>query len=89
LLVSPSLERESEPRDRETENNNEKSVGKRKLEEDNETVTGSPMNKKLKSVTEVYTFIFKDALRFVVSSLILCINSNTKLVNSRQIEGHP
>jgi hypothetical protein len=33
--------------------------------------------------------LFKDVLRFVVSSLFLCINSNTKLVNSRQIEGHP
>jgi hypothetical protein len=27
-----------------------------------------------------FFFLFKDALRFVVSSLILCINSNTKLV---------
>jgi 5'-3' exonuclease len=25
----------------------------------------------------------------LVNSLILCIDSNTKLVNSRQIEGHP
>jgi hypothetical protein len=33
--------------------------------------------------------IIKDVLRFVVSSLILCINSNTKLVSSLQIEGHP
>jgi hypothetical protein len=31
----------------------------------------------------------KDVLRFVVNSLFLCINSNTKLVNSLQIEGHP
>jgi hypothetical protein len=34
-------------------------------------------------------FRFKDVLRFVKNSLFLCINFNTKLVNSRQIEGHP
>jgi hypothetical protein len=32
---------------------------------------------------------FKDALRFVVNSLFLCINFNRKLVNSWQIKGHP
>jgi hypothetical protein len=31
----------------------------------------------------------KYALRFVVNSLFLCINYNSKLVNSLQIEGHP
>jgi hypothetical protein len=34
-----------------------------------------------------YSFIVKESLQFVVNSLILCIISNIKLVNSRQIEG--
>jgi hypothetical protein len=48
----------------------------------NFTIEKSELTKHQKS-------ILKDALRFVVNSLILCINSNTKSVNSRQIEGHP
>jgi hypothetical protein len=33
--------------------------------------------------------LFKDAFRFNCELTFSCINSNTKLVNSQQIEGHP